>query len=292
MKLHAIPHLAMAGEFIVKAGWMLGPLSLDMYQIVYFPYASRTIFESGNTSYVLQNPCIILTKANEAHSYHFDPCQDVQHLFIQFRYQADMEPQELTDLQSIYVDVPETSLIPRLLSHILYLAHSKPDHWQDRSSLFLQSVLGELLCDAKQGEEHTKQEKDAVEYPVQILNALEYLENHLKDQQIIAEMAVVSGWSNEHFTRQFVRHTGFTPRSMIMKKRIDKACLLLIRGDLTIKEISYAVGIHDEHYFSRLFMKMKGKTAKQYRQKFADPQTKHLSADEKNWTLYPFNRYF
>ena len=58
---------------------------------------------------------------------------------------------------------------------------------------------------------------------------------------------------------------GVTPVNFIIRRKIEKAQLLLIAGELPVKEIAYLVGFEDFSYFSRVFKKTTGLTPNEYR---------------------------
>ena len=57
-----------------------------------------------------------------------------------------------------------------------------------------------------------------------------------------------------------------TPLQYIVKKKIEKAQLLLITKDLAIKEIAYTLGYDNYSYFNKLFKKQTGLTPQTYKE--------------------------
>ena len=51
----------------------------------------------------------------------------------------------------------------------------------------------------------------------------------------------------------------------INQKKVEKAQLLLITDNMTVKEIAYSLGFNDHSYFIRFFKKVTGLTPNQYR---------------------------
>jgi AraC-like DNA-binding protein len=283
----------MAGEFVVKNGWSLGPRKLQEYELVYFPNASQTICCVNGVVYTLNQPCFIFTRPGEPHNYIFDPARATRHLFVHFTWSS---PGIATAQGGANMSIPtfspgtKLSLLPTLLQHILYLANVKPALWMQRCSKLLFAALGEL-----EGAAQSSSEPDAVTnetMPSQIAQAIRYIEQHLHEALSVQQIADLCGWTHAHFTRVFSQHTGASPRAFILSRRIDRACQLLMQESCTIKEIAHRVGFQDEHYFSRTFVREKGITARQYREDFSDPRVQHLAPIEAYDTLYPLNRYF
>ncbi|MBL4699746.1 MAG: AraC family transcriptional regulator [Phycisphaeraceae bacterium] len=56
-----------------------------------------------------------------------------------------------------------------------------------------------------------------------------------------------------YLSRVFSQENGFTLSSYLTQQRMEKARQLLTQTTLSIKEVAYAVGYRDSHYFSRVF---------------------------------------
>jgi AraC-like DNA-binding protein len=75
------------------------------------------------------------------------------------------------------------------------------------------------------------------------------------------------GMSYETFRKRFCAATGVSPGHYHTMKVIDKACALMIAGELTNKEIAERLDFCDEFHFSRQFKKIMGLTPTQFRLK-------------------------
>lgn len=282
-----VPSITIAGDFVVKAGWMLGPREIAEYELVYFPNGTRTRCLVEGRTYLLDEPCFILTRPFETHQYIFDPEQPTRHLFIHFLMDEKEQPFFLREKIS-WIPAARASLIPGMLMHMLGLASTKAVQWRARCNRLLHAVLGELegLIEASQAQEQRQV------LPVPIVKALDYIDKHLDKPLTVPEIAQVTGWTHEHFTRIFARHIGMPPSRAIIHRRIERACQLLVQEQWNMKQIAYEVGFRDEHYFSRTFKKIKGISASQYRKQFADPRLQHLAPAYPYTSPYPLNHHF
>ncbi|CAG7640613.1 HTH-type transcriptional activator Btr [Paenibacillus solanacearum] len=285
--------LVVSGDFTVKPGWVYGPVCYRHYQIVYFPIGTDTRYVCSNKSVVLDKPCVIITPPGETYSYEFDTSQPVRHLFITFYWEEDpssggkaLQPDESVCFHSV-----EETFVPMLVGQILYLSNKKVYLWEERCKLLLASALMEL-----EGLKGMPSSKFApvsdTKHSLPVLKALDYIDRHLTEPITIARLAEEAGWSHEHFTRKFVQCTGMSPQKAIVRRRIERACQLLIQEKWSISEIAYAVGFQNVHYFYRTFMSVKGMTASQYRQKYSAPHMMHLSPVSGMDASYPLNNYF
>lgn len=282
------PHMVTAGDFIVKAGWTLGPRKLHDYELVYFPVGSATQYRLVKETYVLDEPCFILTRPSQEHTYLFDPALPTRHLFIHFMTDSLTGFHNLSPLLSSggpsWLRAGQASLVPALFKQLLHLAACKPSRWAERCNLLLYTILAEIEGLTEPENQHTPH------MPLQIAKALQYMDKHLHLPLSIAAIADHVGWTHEHFTRVFVQHTGITPQKAVSHRRIDRACQRLVQTASSIKQIAYEVGFSDEHYFSRCFIQFKGMTATEYRDRYSDPRVQHLAPVEDYQGAYPLNR--
>jgi AraC-like DNA-binding protein len=61
------------------------------------------------------------------------------------------------------------------------------------------------------------------------------------------------GMSRSHLHRKFVGLTGHSPSGFIRTLRMKRAALLLTKGQLTVSEILYEIGIKSRSYFTKSF---------------------------------------
>jgi AraC-like DNA-binding protein len=81
----------------------------------------------------------------------------------------------------------------------------------------------------------------------------------------VAALARAALMSTAHFSRQFRATYGETPYSYLMTRRIERAKLLLRRGDLSVTEVCLEVGCTSLGSFSARFTELVGETPTAYR---------------------------
>ena len=86
------------------------------------------------------------------------------------------------------------------------------------------------------------------------------------DREIdIRQVATTVGLPYETFRKRFGRVMGVSPGRYRAVRRIDAACALLQRRELTLHEIATALGFADEFYFSRRFKQVVGVSPRTFR---------------------------
>ena len=94
---------------------------------------------------------------------------------------------------------------------------------------------------------------------------LKYIQSNIGKEIKIEDLASVMCVTESHFIRLFSNSIGVSPLKYINKKKIERAQLMLITEDLSVKEIAYRLGFGDHSYFIRLFKKMTHVTPLKYR---------------------------
>ncbi len=94
---------------------------------------------------------------------------------------------------------------------------------------------------------------------------LRHIQENLSNEISIDELARMAYFSKDHFTRIFKSLLGMPPCEFIIRKRIEKAQLLLLTTDLSHTRIMEETGIRNASYFSRIFKKYTSYTPAVYR---------------------------
>lgn len=285
----SLPAIRLAGDIVKRAGTGLGPRQIDDYELLYFPDGTNSVYRVGEMAYTLSEPCFIVTRPGETHRYEYDPAQPSRHLFIHFGYfhrNGDVPPLNILRPGGPSVIPAEDELLVGRMKRIMNIAYRYPDKVQQRGSALLAALLEEingLVVDRPLT-------RDENRMPPQILKALDYIDQHLDEPLSIGRLARRVGWTHEHFSRSFVRYTGRTPREMIIQRRIERACQLLLYERCSVKHVAHAVGFTDENYFCRVFKNVEGITATKYREKYYNPRYSELHPVSESDSPYPLNR--
>lgn len=80
-----------------------------------------------------------------------------------------------------------------------------------------------------------------------------YIENNYDKPLTLETLASLSHYSRRHFTRLFREVCGVSPMEYLNKIRIKNASDLLVKSDMSIKQISRLCGFEDNNLFSRRF---------------------------------------
>ena len=97
--------------------------------------------------------------------------------------------------------------------------------------------------------------------------ACEMIVNGIHTNELtISDISRKLGVSRGYLFRLFKRDMKISMCGYIRQVRIERACLLLTNTNMSMQDISVAVGIGDQNYFSRMFFREMHVTPTQYRQ--------------------------
>ncbi|WP_219838169.1 AraC family transcriptional regulator [Paenibacillus sp. R14(2021)] len=274
--LNESPYVHSVGDVIVNPGSMLDTRSIDDFELVYFPEATGTVYEVEGTAHELSSPCFVFTRPGVSHRYLFDREHTTRHLFVHFNFEALRRPDEryasLTQSAIHVIPARHSSLVAGIMQQLVVVAGYQSHHWKQRLSDLTAAALGELAAYA----DHTP-EFAVSGYPIQVVRAITYMEEHLTESITIEQVAQQTGWTHEHFTRIFVAAVGMSPKRMLVERRLRLAEELMMRGQGTVKQIAYRCGFGDEHHFSKMYKRVRGMTATEYMERCKEPIFRYTS---------------
>lgn len=83
----------------------------------------------------------------------------------------------------------------------------------------------------------------------------------------VDDMASAAGLSRAHFSREFRRTFGETPRAYLLTRRLERAASLLRHTDRSVAEICFDVGLQSVGSFTTSFTRTYGMSPTAYRAK-------------------------
>ena len=95
---------------------------------------------------------------------------------------------------------------------------------------------------------------------------INYINRHYTRRFSIPELAKKCTLSESAYRKQFKELTGLSPVQYINQLKIEKACQMLLGGDMRVQDISDFLGFYSLPYFYKVFKDCTGLTPKQYLQ--------------------------
>lgn len=94
---------------------------------------------------------------------------------------------------------------------------------------------------------------------------LRYIEENYRREIRLCELAALMNINTVYFANSFKQTFHISPKQYILHKRVAESQRLLLESEMSIKEISYAVGFENEAYFSEFFSKKIGVSPRAFR---------------------------
>lgn len=146
----------------------------------------------------------------------------------------------------------------------LYTLASSSDYIRD---MRINESLSNLLTLLMEQSWHPES-KSVSRKRLELVEIKNYLDEHYSEKIVLDDLAERYYINKYYLTKIFKEAYGNTINGYVIAKRITRAKQLLRFTDMTVDEISAAVGMGDANYFSRTFRKVEGISPREYRKQW------------------------
>src|SRR6202048_4338943 len=99
----------------------------------------------------------------------------------------------------------------------------------------------------------------------QIVRVRAYIDGNLHLTIHIRDLSAVARRSPAHFSRKFKLAIGESPHAYVVRRRLERACHLMMTGVEPLSEIALCVGFSDQAHLCRLFRQAFGQSPASWR---------------------------
>jgi AraC family transcriptional regulator len=116
----------------------------------------------------------------------------------------------------------------------------------------------------------------------QIARVRAYIDSNLHRTVHIRDLSAVARRSTAHFCRKFKLTFGEPPHAYVVRRRLEKACELMMTNAASLSEIALSAGFSDQAHLCRLFRQAFGQSPASWRRERGIPGevTLRTGADE------------
>jgi AraC-like DNA-binding protein len=116
----------------------------------------------------------------------------------------------------------------------------------------------------------------------QILRVRAYIDSNLHRTIHIRDLSAIARRSPAHFSRKFKVAVGESPHAYVVKRRLERACHLMMTSSVSLSEIALNVGFSDQAHLCRLFRQAFGQSPASWRRERgnSDEVTSRTGVDE------------
>ncbi len=94
---------------------------------------------------------------------------------------------------------------------------------------------------------------------------LRHIDDHLDEPVTLNDMARAAGLSRMHFAAQFRAATGLRPHEFLLRRRIERACEMLVDDRAELAQVALDVGFQTQAHFTTVFKRIRGETPHRWR---------------------------
>jgi len=105
----------------------------------------------------------------------------------------------------------------------------------------------------------------------QILRVRAYIDSNLHRTIHIRDLSAVARRSPAHFSRKFKLAVGESPHAYVVRRRLERACHLMMTSAASLSEIALSVGFSDQAHLCRLFRHAFGRSPANWRRERGVP---------------------
>ena len=276
----SLPESVSCGRFVAPAGWKHSSRLIDSYVLLLGVQGSIFISQDDINYELVPGQVLLLLPGRQHRG--FQPSQrGASYYWCHFYIDKNSKWLDLADLfavlhryrsdrhnSSIYLPVFFSLSAPERIAIIfrqLIHAHMHNQHTPFQCNLCLASIGAEIT---EQVFLHFSQTEDD---PLsnKFNEALEWIRINYNKQILVNDIAWRFNYNANYFSRLFKSKMGISLIRYVNQLKIERSRYLLVNSDLSVKEISYQIGISDEKYFMKLFRSSESLTPTQYRNAFS-----------------------
>jgi AraC family transcriptional regulator len=170
-----------------------------------------------------------------------------------------------------HVDNAPSPTDPQRFVHLAYnlfelLQTAKRELERDRAAAKASlAAASSILQSEIQRRSRAKDARTGALAPWQIARVRAFIDENLHRSIHVKDLSAVARRSTAHFSRYFKQALGEPPHAYVVRRRLERACHLMITSSASLSEIARSVGFSDQAHLGRLFRQAFGQTPSRWR---------------------------
>ncbi|WFU45721.1 AraC family transcriptional regulator (plasmid) [Bradyrhizobium sp. CB82] len=162
---------------------------------------------------------------------------------------------------------PEFGYLAGSLAELLDVAKREFEHDREvaKASLAAASTILQSEIERHSG---VKRSRSAGLAGWQIMRVRIFIDKNLHRPIHTQDLSAIARRSPAHFSRSFKLTFGEPPHAYVVKRRLEKACSLMITSSASLSEIALRVGFSDQAHLCRLFRQAFGQSPASWRREY------------------------
>jgi AraC family transcriptional regulator len=163
--------------------------------------------------------------------------------------------------REVFLRPPPCGTVDPIIQHLIASLDPVFRHPDEHTSLFVDHIAlafqTHLLCTYSTSTLQSQPIRRGLA-PWQERRAKELMNDNLGNDISVAQLAIECGVSSSHFARAFKQTTGRPPHRWLLERRVETAQDLLLRSDMSLKEIAAICHFTDQNHLIRVFSRVVG----------------------------------
>jgi AraC-like DNA-binding protein len=266
--LTSIVEVLWTARYDYKPGWTLSPHRHGFFQIIYCLGGRGTLSIAGEAHAIAPRTLFLIAPLRE---HGLVAGSLVKTLDVKFRVRDPQLARPLQRLPAALAGADET--LAHLLERIRHEGANRQPYYREVCATSLVEILVALIRRARGVRTDARQPTDlpegALADPV-ALRAVRYIHEHYGGPLTLQRLSRIVGVSERHLRTHVEQALGQSPLRYLARYRIDRACDLIARGELALKEVAVRTGFKSVHHFTRTFTRQVGCSPGAWRQIYTD----------------------
>ena len=232
------------------------------YYEIYYLVSGKCDYCIDNVIYSLESNGLIFIPNNISHKtvYKVD---DYERIVLNFTGDY-IDPLLVNNLTDVFVCNLKNPVDIDYIAHIFRNINTNAYNKDDLSRLLFRCHITEILAyiachysDSALNYAHTHDP---------ISKALSYISKNYTHDITLENIAAMSGYNKEYFSRLFKKSVGTGYKEYVLLTRLSAAERLMMTSNKSIKEVAMQCGFNDSNHFSSVFKKLYGTSPLKYKQ--------------------------
>jgi AraC-like DNA-binding protein len=264
----------------VKGPYEIAAHAHPHFELIYILRGTRCLVVDGKT-YRARRGDLMIFRPGEVHR-EYSGSKTISYFVIRF------QPEELSSARLEFPPAKELGPVIPLPARDRFLEIfgrmvDEKDHAREGKNLLLGAYLVEFVVLLRRAVDEAVGARanglgEGASPEDRVRAAVQTIQQNLSGALNLAELAKRSFMSVSHFSHVFKEAVGESPKSYLIKERIEKAKTLLRETSEPAQDIAHRLGYENSYFFYRQFKQRTGLTTAEFRRRAANRRKVHARA--------------
>lgn len=250
-----------AGSLTVSEGYSFLLSDYPFYRIVY-TVSGQACIKEGKETVIADAGSVYYFAPKETGTVMNNTTKPWRHIFVHFTGKdADQLYEKIEAVSRRLCVMSEPDEMQQLFAQLAKNCVQQNEQSQAICDSLLRVILLKLPQTALQSIKHPSPSH------LNYIQCSNFIRNNFSKITAIQDISEACSINKTYLCRLFKKYADVSPMTYVMKLKMNKASILLVQTNYSIKQISYMLNFNNQYYFSRVFRGAFGTSPKEYRQR-------------------------